>query len=153
MSASPSPSSAPFFVDTNVLLYRLAAGELRKQPAAQLWIQTLWSHRAGRISWQVIFEFYANAVRKARIPAEVARRSVQELIMWQPEPPLHATLERAWHWCDHAQINFWDAMILAAAEQAGCRWLLSEDFQAGQNFDGITIIHPFTSSPANYGLA
>ena len=153
MSASPSLFRAPFFVDTNVLLYRFAAGESQKQPAAELWIQALWSQRAGRISWQVIFEFYTNAIRKARIPAEAARKSVQELMIWHPEPPVHATLERAWYWCDHSRINFWDALILAAAEQAGCRWLLTEDLQAGQTFASVTIVNPFQSSPTDFGFA
>jgi predicted nucleic acid-binding protein len=153
MSASLNPFPDQFFVDTNVLLYRFAAGESQKQPAAELWIQSLWSHGAGRISWQIIFEFYANAVRKAGIPVEAARKSVQELMMWHPEPPLNATLERAWHWCDHAQINFWDALIVAAAEQSGCRWLLTEDLQAGQTFGSVTVINPFQSSPGEFGLA
>jgi predicted nucleic acid-binding protein len=152
MSGNLNPVSPSFFVDTNVLLYSLAAGEKQKQPAAETWVRALWAQRAGRISWQVIFEFYSNAVRKARIPLKDARESTEELIQWQPEPPGHAMIDRAWHWCDRAQVNFWDALILAAAEQAGCRWLLSEDFQAGQIFDTVTIINPFQSSPAEFGL-
>jgi predicted nucleic acid-binding protein len=62
-------------------------------------------------------------------------------------------ISRAWHWCDHASINFWDAMIVAAAEQAGCRWLLSEAFQTGKKFGSVTVVNPFEHDPAEYGFA
>ncbi len=62
-------------------------------------------------------------------------------------------LHRAWHWCDRAQINFWDALILAAAEQSGCRWVLSEDFQSGRKFGPVTMVNPFERSPGEFGLA
>jgi len=38
-------------------------------------------------------------------------------------------------------------LIVAAAEQTGCRYLLSEDFQTGRRFDAVTVIDPFASTP------
>ena len=143
-----------FFVDSNVLIYGFGANSpVAKQIAAHHWITQLWSYRVGRISWQVIFEFYSNAIRKSKLSSVVSRHIAEELVLWGPETPTQAILERAWHWCDHAQINFWDALILAAAEQAGCRWLLTEDFQTGRTYAGVTVISPFTSSPGEFGLA
>jgi predicted nucleic acid-binding protein len=49
-------------------------------------------------------------------------------------------------------MNFWDALIIAAAEQSGCRWLLSEDFQAGQRFGAVTVVDPFERSPVEFGF-
>lgn len=43
--------------------------------------------------------------------------------------------------------GFGDARILAAAERARCRWLLSEDFQAGRQFGSVTIVNPFRNEP------
>jgi predicted nucleic acid-binding protein len=56
-------------------------------------------------------------------------------------------IERAWHWTDQAQVSFWDGLIVAAAERTRCSFLLSEDFQAGQQFDAVTILNPFDTPP------
>lgn len=142
-----------FFVDTNVLLYALNANTPDKQQIAGSWLQALWKGKAGRISWQVVHEFYSNAVRKLSVPKNVARLAVDQLMEWNPEPPMHATIQRAWHWCDSAQLNFWDALIVAAAEQAGCRWLLSEDFHDGRRFGAVNVVNPFGRAPAEFGFS
>jgi len=139
-----------FFVDSNVLLYQLSGAQPEKQADAELWMGSLWANDSGRISWQVLHEFYANAVRKLRVPEPAARTYVTRLTEWSPSGPELSSIQRAWHWCDSAQINFWDALILAAAEQAGCRYLLSEDFQAGRRYGGITIVNPFERSPQEF---
>jgi predicted nucleic acid-binding protein len=56
-------------------------------------------------------------------------------------------LERAWHWTDAAHLPYWDALILGAAEIAGCDFLLSEDFQAGRRFGAVKVLNPFTAAP------
>ena len=141
------------FVDTNVLLYSISATEPLKQPFAQQWMDLIWREDKGRISWQVIHEFYSRAVRKLGVTPPVARSVVNRLLAWSPEPTTQATVIRAWHWCDAAQVNYWDALILAAAESAGCQWLLTENFQNGQKFGVVTIVNPFLSAPAELGLA
>ena len=55
--------------------------------------------------------------------------------------------QRAWYWSDQAQVTFWDAMIVSAAERMRCRFLLSEDFQTGREFGSITIVNPFATYP------
>jgi hypothetical protein len=47
---------------------------------------------------------------------------------------------------DH-QLGIWDAVILSAAAQAGCRVLLSEDLQHGFTWGGVTIVNPFVEAP------
>ncbi len=138
------------FVDTNVLLYRFSEATPEKRRAAELWFDALWEGDAGALSWQVIFEFYAHATRKAAAGTQLAREAVNELTQWNPVVPNSSLVQRAWHWCDAAQINFWDALIVAAAEQSGCRYLLSEDFQAGQRFGAVTIVNPFEHPPSAF---
>lgn len=48
---------------------------------------------------------------------------------------------------DH-QLGIWDAVVLSAASQAGCRLLLSEDLQEGFTWGGVTVTNPF-ASPRN----
>jgi predicted nucleic acid-binding protein len=45
---------------------------------------------------------------------------------------------------DH-QLGIWDAVILSAASRSGCRLLLSEDFQEGFTWAGVTVVNPFAS--------
>ena len=55
--------TAPVFVDSNVLLYALDNADPSKQRAAQQWRAVLWKSRMGRVSFQVLNEFYVNALR------------------------------------------------------------------------------------------
>jgi predicted nucleic acid-binding protein len=43
--------------------------------------------------------------------------------------------------------SWWDALIVASAVRAGCRYIVSEDMQAGMRFGAVTIVNPFESSP------
>jgi predicted nucleic acid-binding protein len=45
---------------------------------------------------------------------------------------------------DH-QMGIWDAVILSAASQSGCRLLLSEDLQEGFTWAGVTVVNSFAS--------
>jgi len=45
------------------------------------------------------------------------------------------------------QLGYWDAAIIAAAQQLGCRTVYSEDLNAGQNYDGVTVVNPFAAAP------
>ena len=74
-----------FFVDTNVLLYRFGAFHEEKRRSADAWFGVLWSTDTGRISWQVIFEFYSNVLKKMETPQATARAAVETLLLWNPE--------------------------------------------------------------------
>jgi predicted nucleic acid-binding protein len=58
------------------------------------------------------------------------------------EPTTPATVTRAIDIGALAQICFWDALIVASAEQAGATTLYSEDLAAGQTIAGVTIVNP-----------
>ena len=139
-----------FFVDTNVLLYSVDATDAAKRARARQWMHTLWTSDSGRLSWQVLNEFYSNAVGKMKTPALLARENVETLALWHPSNFGLGLLHRAWYWMDRASVAYWDALILAAAETAGCKYLLSEDFQAGREFDALTVVNPFLTAPEDF---
>jgi len=56
--------TAPVFVDTNVLFYALDDSDVKKQEAARLWRAELWRSRRGRISFQVLQEFWVKVTKK-----------------------------------------------------------------------------------------
>ena len=52
---------------------------------------------------------------------------------------------------DH-KISMWDALILAVAAENKCRLLLSEDFQNGFTWRGVTVVNPFETKAKPYKL-
>jgi len=141
------------FVDTNVLLYSFDSRDPVKYAKARNWVEYLWRTGAGRMSWQVLHEFYSNAVRKLGVPALEAREAVAVFTRWRPGGMSLSVIERGWYWMDQAQLSYWDSLILASAERLGCSMLLSEDFQTDRNFEGVRVINPFEQSPESVRLA
>jgi predicted nucleic acid-binding protein len=78
-----------------------------------------------------------------------ARAEVRDLLAWRPVVVDAGVLERGWALQDRYQLSFWDALIVAAAKSASCRYLLTEDLQADQDLDGVTVINPFRRDPAS----
>ena len=122
----------PFFVDSNLLLYYVDPVEPRKQALAVEWLDHLWTAGMGRLSWQVLHEFYWNAVKKMHLDSGAARQIVNHLTHWQPVDTSPGLIQQAWHWMDAAQLSYWDALIIAAAQRSGARYLLSEDFESNR---------------------
>ena len=139
--------TAPVFVDTNVLIYALDDADLKKQAAAREWRAELWKRHQGRISFQVLQEFYVKVTRKWPNVRQDARSEVRDLLAWRPVAVDGVMLEHAWRIQDRYQISFWDALIVAAAKSTSCRYLLTEDLQAGQDFDGLLVVNPFNNDP------
>ena len=141
--------TANVFVDTNVLIYAVDQADLQKQQAAQAWRQWLWETNRGRISFQVLQEFYVNAIKKQLSAQAEIRKEIEDLMAWQPIPLDASVIARAWKIEDRYRISFWDSLIIAAARVADCRYLLTEDLQRGQELDGVMIVDPFVSAPAS----
>jgi predicted nucleic acid-binding protein len=143
------PSDSTVFVDTTVLLYSEDGADPAKQQAAFEWLRALWLSRRGRLSVQVLHEFYANATRRIRppMPAGDARAEVRRYQRWQPWIVDHATVETAWAVESRFRLSYWDSLIVAAAQVQGCRYLLTEDLQHGQQIDSVQIVNPFLVGP------
>lgn len=143
------------FVDTNVLVYARDASEGGKHLRARHWVNELWRARAGRISMQVLHEYYVTITRKLSpgLPPSEARRDVRELILWRPVLLEDALAEAAWSIEDRYRLSFWDALVVAAARRAGCERLLTEDLQGGQDFEGTIVVDPFLHEPGELDLS
>jgi predicted nucleic acid-binding protein len=143
--------SAKVFVDTNVLVYWRDASEPEKQARASAWMAALWETRTGRLSYQVLQEFYVTVTTKLDpgLVPDAARRNVRVLLSWHPLPVDTRILEGAWLLQDRYGVSWWDALIMAAARATGCRYLLSEDFQAGMKVGDLLVINPFKITPAD----
>ena len=141
--------TATIFVDTNVLIYALDPADPKKQQAAQAWRTNLWDSQKGRVSFQVLQEFYAKVTQKWPAAGPEARAEVRDLLAWRPVLVDADLLERGWKIQDRYQLSFWDALIVAAAKSIACGYLLTEDLQAGRDLDGVVVVNPFLCDPAS----
>ncbi|KHD06880.1 twitching motility protein PilT [Candidatus Thiomargarita nelsonii] len=135
------------FVDANVLIYRRDSSEPVKQQKATAWIDFLWQSKQGHLSVQVLNEFYVIVTRKLKpgMDIEAARADVRALMMWQPIDTV--VVEKAWIIQDRFLFSWWDSLIVAAAQVAQCRYLLTEDLQDGQELDSVIVVNPFIHTP------
>jgi predicted nucleic acid-binding protein len=133
------------FVDTNILVYARDASEPIKQPIAKRWLDRLWQSQAGRLSTQVLSEFYVTVTQKLKpgMPIELARSDMRNLMTWDPLAVGPKLVERALDLQDRFSVSYWDALIIGAAQICDCRILLSEDMQDGQRFDSLRVVNPF----------
>jgi predicted nucleic acid-binding protein len=132
--------SSPVFLDTNVLLYASLQPDPRSEAARVLLA------RRGMISVQVLNEF-ANVARRKLHRAWPEITTALNAIRVLCPPPLPLTLvihEAALEIAASTGYQLYDALIIAAALEAGCTTLFSEDLHDGHVINGrLTIRNPF----------
>ena len=132
------PAVRPF-VDTNVLLYLISSDAAKAERAEQV--------LSGRIviSVQVLNEFANVARRKHSLAWDELQQVLDGISSFcEVFDITRATHQRGLALARRYQFSVYDAMIAAAALEAGCDCLLSEDFQTGQRFDGqLVVVNPF----------
>ena len=138
----------PIFVDTNVLVYARDSSDPGKQTRASEWVSHLWESEEGRLSLQVLNEYYVTTTTKLRpgLSRADARADVEDLLAWRPIELDAWMLAPAWGMEDRFGLSYWDSLIVAAASVAGCGFLLSEDLQHGADLDGVRVVDPFQTS-------
>jgi predicted nucleic acid-binding protein len=134
------------FIDTNVLLYLFSDEDRAKQETAKnIFEMAVYSGQAS-ISFQVVQEVLNGLLRRSTPAADVedARRHLEEMLipLWKVNPS-EALYARALDTHSRYRYSFYDSLIIAAALEAGCSRLLSEDLQHGQRIEGLTITNPF----------
>ncbi|MBU6259116.1 MAG: PIN domain-containing protein [Burkholderiales bacterium] len=137
------------FVDTPVLLAAFDDAAPERRARAREWLGLCWQNRCGRLSSQVLHEFYANARRRfaSAIAAGDARAEVRRYQLWKPWLVDQATVETAWAVESRYDIGYWQAMKVAAAQHMGCRWLLSEELPHEQRFEQLCVVNPYVAGP------
>ena len=131
-------------LDTNVLVYAEEVLSHRQKLAALDLLEKL----PGDTTWipvPALGELYRVLVGKARRPAAKAREAV---LRWGDTFPLidlsSDILMAALDLAASHRLFMWDAVMLASAADAGCRLFLSEDFQDGFSWRGVTVTNPFS---------
>jgi predicted nucleic acid-binding protein len=129
------------FFDTNVLIYAFAADDSRSVRAEELLAE------GGVIGVQVLNEFTNVSRRKLgwswqQIDAALL---VVAQLLGAARSLTAAVHARAVELARNHNLSFYDALIVAAAADAGCQTLCTEDLQHGRKFGAVTVDNPFRS--------
>ena len=135
-----------FFLDTNIFVYSFDQSSVRKTEEANRLIHQALTTGKGVISYQVVQEFFNVAYRRFPEPMHLEQ---SEQFLSSVLRPLWAVYSspalclRALQSLERFRVQWYDALIVASAQEAKCGILYSEDFQNGQRFDDLEIRNPF----------
>jgi predicted nucleic acid-binding protein len=76
-----------------------------------------------------------------------AREDVRSLLAWHPIAVDARVVEGAWRIQDSANLSWWDALIVSAAQVSHCRYLLTEALQENRKMADVEVINPFRTQP------
>ncbi len=151
IAAEPSPPwslwltspKARCFIDTNILVYAESSDEPTKQRIAMDVIRHLRFERLGVVSTQVLNEYIHVGLRKLGLSHAHIReqlRCYRQLDLAAVTPD---TIGLALDLHQSHALSYWDALIVASAQIAGCAVLLTEDMGTGQALAGVKLVNPF----------
>ncbi len=134
------------FLDTNIFVYLFDEADQRKHLISRAIVGRGLDDGSATISFQVVQETLSVITGKLRVPVQLpdAREFLASTLapLWtvQPQPALYA---RALELRERYGFSFYDSLIVAAAFEAGCDRILSEDLQHGQRIETLVIENPF----------
>ena len=131
------------FIDTNVLIYAEASDEPAKRQAALALLKQLYESASGVLSTQVLQEYCNVALKKLKLPAAHIRAQLDLYEQFEVVQITPALIRAGLDLHQTRSVSFYDAIVLASAQTAGCSELFSEDLNAGEMVGGVRIINPF----------
>lgn len=135
-----------YFIDTNILIYSFDPDNPSKRKIALDLISKALERGTGVISYQIIQEFLNVATRKFAVPLTCKDSQRYLNVVLEPLCEVFSSTElfhQALEISDQWRFPFYDALVVAAALQADCSLLYSEDMQDNQTIKGLKIRNPF----------
>lgn len=135
-----------FFLDTNIFVYSFDAYPDPKARRATQLIRRAVDTLTGVVSYQVVQEFFNVALRRFTKPMNIADAEQYLSTVFRPIMTVNSSpvlFTEALRLNDRYQLSWYDSLIVAAAINAGCDVLYTEDLQHGQRFGNLRIENPF----------
>ena len=132
------------FADTNILLYAISRDPAEREKGRRA--NAILAGGDVGLSVQVLQEFYVQATRASREDAITHEQATGLVVAWRRFPVQDLTAEvmvAAFETRRRFGISYWDAAILEASRALGCVVVLSEDLDAGTDYDGVRVQNPF----------
>lgn len=141
---------AKIFVDTNVLIYARDARAGEKRVAAREWLSVLGDHALAHLNLQVLNEMARWLLSRHQPSAlDAIRQEVEALREWGDKPMDATEMRMAWAIRAATGYQWFDCLLLAAADNAGCSHFLSEDMDADRLIGTVRIVNPFRTPPSD----
>jgi predicted nucleic acid-binding protein len=134
------------FLDTNIVIYCFDNTDTRKQEVAKTLVTQALSSGMGVVSSQVLQEFCNVASNSRKLSLALDQIMAYVNLVLQPMNRIAIApqvLQRALNIRSTFQYAFDDSLIIAAAQEAKCTTLYTEDMQHGQLIDSTRIVNPF----------
>ena len=134
------------FFDSNSLIYRFSPLETRKQGLATTLLREAVLRRNGVISYQVVQEVLNVGFKSTKTLLTMPEAALLvesfsidfQIVSWSL-----LLVEQALTIKERFRFQWYDSLIVAAALQAQCDVLYTEDLQHGQRIEGLTVVNPF----------
>jgi predicted nucleic acid-binding protein len=137
--------------DSNVFIYLHDEAAPAKRATAVEVVSAL-MRRDARIALQVVGEFQNVLRRRLRVPPWLAAQEARNLLeSFDTFAPTRESAIRALEQLAAGRLSYWDGLLLAAAAEAGCTTLLSEDMHDGAEVFGVRIVNPFAADGLSAG--
>jgi predicted nucleic acid-binding protein len=129
----------PVFFDSNVLIYAYTQAGNKTRTAQQI------LSLGGAVNVQSLNETANTLRRKFNVALPRIGQIIDAILRISPNPlPVALETHRAaLRICERYGYSLYDGLIIAAAKEAGCTTLYSEDLQHGQVVEGVRIENPF----------
>ena len=140
------------FIDTNLFIYQIETEDVAKAASVQRQVRKGIEAGNACISFQVVQECLNTIVRKAEISLTEKQAEQYLIDSLSPLLRIYPTVSFYRHGLEiqnRYQFSFYDSLIVAAALEAGCKTLYSEDLQHGQKIEQLTIQNPFIERPTH----
>jgi len=141
---------AKIFIDTDVLVYTIDKKDPEKYRISREVLKEVVTKQVPVISTQVLQELYNPTTTKLKIDKIVAKNVVHSYRNMEIVTADLFLIEQAIDISLLFQLSFWDSLIVAAAEQSNCSYLLSEDLNDGQKVRGIQVLNPFRTQTLEF---
>jgi predicted nucleic acid-binding protein len=143
MSAKPKATRVRGFIDTNVLVYASALDEPAKQRVALKLLKNLYEQTSGVLSTQVLTEYCNVALKKLKLTHDHVRAQLDLFEQFEIVQVTPAIIRAGIDLQQTRKLAFYDALIVASAQIAGCTVLYTEDMNAKERFAGVQLVNPF----------
>lgn len=134
------------FIDSNIVVYANDTNSGAKQGRAIDTITACMESGIGYISVQVLQEYANVALKKLGQDPPIVIRQLKLLEAMKITIPSPRSVRRSVEISHTYQVSFWDASIIAAAEDADCEIIFTENLNTGHYYSGIEVLNPLDSS-------
>jgi len=138
--------SGRYFLDTNIFVYSVDSSSPDKRERALGLIREAVATGVGVVSYQVVQEFFNVALRRFAQPLDNEEAQQYLTVVFRPLVAVESSLslvQHGLHIRSRFNLSWFDSLVVAAAIEARCSVLYTEDLQHGLEVEGLRVENPF----------